>query len=896
MRATLLVVAVLLSLAAPGQPRGAFVHTAPTSASAGVALKLEGTLVGGPFAKVVARARPAGGDAYQEFVLELRYGDLYRGEVPPARVAAPGLEYYLEGVTAAGARVGLFASAMQPVFVPVTGEPFSFDAVDDNPYTRSPSDDGPDRCKKRKGKTLPKGCEALPGEAEPAAEPAAPTTQEPALSKAPPATLSVEPAVRPVGARSELEEELAVYGAETSSGVVLHVEDAAQTQPHGVTVFTAAQLKQLGVRYVHEVLELTPGFSVSRDVQGFYRVAVRGLRADAQVLFTLNGQKLNNFYDGKALASLPVDTLNRLEIVRGPMTADVGLGNVSALVNLVSNRDEGLRASASMGLYEAFDGHLSGAKTFGRLKAFVDGDVSSQFGVRRPVLRDGLDGPTPRPKTTRDTRLLVNLGAGATYDHALLGPLTLSGRFLLEHRTPLIGLFDVVGNDSTLQWQVVQAALQWSRPLAVEHRLSARAWLDLQQTLRLWQLSYDGYQARAGDAATLFPRGTREQVQVGTSGFGAEVRGEFKLPAKNQLVATLLGDFQWLSSYAQLTNYVPTTLVNIDRLERPEGITYPTEGPEGRRGPAADRFDLGVSVCDTWSLFDAVAVQVGLRFDLLTLPRATAQGAWGGTQAVPLFGPRLGLVVKPTSSLLLRGTYGRSARAPTVQEYTQTVPNVDSSQGRLVGNPLLVSEALDSVEAGFEYLQGIGDGRLRLHGQGFFERLQDAIAGVDTSGNLVPWANRPLGVQALGLEGEARLELTARATVWINVSWVRAEDRGTPATARLLTDVPQVRLNAGVSLPLGRYLAFDVITRYASERRNNSRSVLELIRRYTLPAYATFAAQLRTEQLFEHLELAIVGQNVFNLEYADDATRPDRVPGGVPRETAQVFATARVVF
>jgi outer membrane receptor protein involved in Fe transport len=160
----------------------------------------------------------------------------------------------------------------------------------------------------------------------------------------------------------------------------------------------------------------------------------------------------------------------------------------------------------------------------------------------------------------------------------------------------------------------------------------------------------------------------------------------------------------------------------------------------------------------------------------------------------------------------------------------------------------------------------------------------------------VPYANRPLGEQAVGLEGEARLELTPRATVWLNTSWVRAEDLGTPASARLLTDVPQVRFNAGVSLPLGPYLAFDVVFRYASERRNNSRSVLELIRRYSLPAYATVAAQLRTELLFEHLELSVLGQNVFNMEYADDAARPDRVAAGVPRETVQVFANAKVVF
>ena len=103
-------------------------------------------------------------------------------------------------------------------------------------------------------------------------------------------------------------------------------------------------------------------------------------------------------------------------------------------------------------------------------------------------------------------------------------------------------------------------------------------------------------------------------------------------------------------------------------------------------------------------------------------------------------------------------------------------------------------------------------------------------------------------------------------------------------------------MNGGVSLPIGRWLNVDLVGRFASERRNNSRSVLELIRRYTLPGNATVTAQLRTEPLFDHLELALLGQNVFNFEYYDDPARPDRVTSGVPRETWMAFFQAKVGF
>jgi outer membrane receptor protein involved in Fe transport len=248
----------------------------------------------------------------------------------------------------------------------------------------------------------------------------------------------------------------------------------------------------------------------------------------------------------------------------------------------------------------------------------------------------------------------------------------------------------------------------------------------------------------------------------------------------------------------------------------------------------------------------------------------------------------------PFDALALRLHYGRSVRPPTVQELAELPPNSDIDQGHLIGNPGLVPATIDSVQGSFEYLQGVGDARLRLSSTAFFERLSNPIATVDTTGNLVPWANRPLGVQALGLDGEARLEISRRASAWVNSAWVRAEDLGTPSQSRLLTDTPQIRFNAGVTLPIGPYLNLDLVSRFVSERRNDSRSVLELIRRYTLPAYSMVTAQLRTEPLFDRVELGVLGQNVFNVDSSDDATRPDRVTGGVPREGVLVFGTVRV--
>ncbi len=261
---------------------------------------------------------------------------------------------------------------------------------------------------------------------------------------------------------------------------------------------------------------------------------------------------------------------------------------------------------------------------------------------------------------------------------------------------------------------------------------------------------------------------------------------------------------------------------------------------------------------------------------------------------MPSFGPRVGVALAPLKSLVFRGNYGRSFRAPTPQELAESAINSDFNQGRFVGNSRLEGAYVDAVEVGGEWVQSIGDARLRLKGLGFFNRFNNPIAMVDSTGNLAPWVNRTQGMQAFGLEGEGRLELSGRSAVWLNSSWFRLEDLGAAQNGRLVTDQPQVRFNAGFSLPLGPFLNFDVIARHASERRSNARTALEQRRRYVLPPTFLVGAQLRTEPLFDRFELVLLGQNVFDLPWADDAARPDRMPGGVPREPFQIFGTLRV--
>lgn len=705
--------------------------------------------------------------------------------------------------------------------------------------------------------------------------------------------------------RSTLDDDLALYSAEDVLAVTTLQEEAVRTVPAIGASFNRAQMIALGARTVADVLDVVPGVSVSRDVQGFHRTAIRGLRNDAEVLFLLDGHRLNNFFDGKALMNLPVENLERIEVIRGPGSAVYGAGAFQGVVNLVTNHADGARGAITTGgvprddgrLALATDGHLSAAHTTGDLRLFADLDLWSQEGDSLVIDHDALDDeavaqglrdvdqPAGR---TRDGRFFVNAGGGVSYGLDSAGRLGVTARYLSEKRDALVGLFDTVGNDSQLSWDMLLADLTWERPFSDGGQVRARLGFDQQSTNRLFQLTPRDF--RTGDGLDRrFPEGLQEQTRVTVRTVTASVDADFALAKENHLTLGFVAEQQSLSQYDYTTNYT------LDGRLRPSPAA-----PEGlvdlTKGAASRRLNLGLSAQDQWTVLSALTLTFGLRLDAIQLPDAQTSGTLDASKMVVRVNPRVGLVIAASDALVLKALYGRAFRAPTPQELVERIPDTDYNQGRFEGNPLLKPTTVDTFELGMDLVQAAGDTRVRVRANAFLQNFASPITPVDTSGNIVPLRNRELGVRVYGVEAEARLEASKRAVAWVNASLSRAQDLEVPEQSRLLTDVPQARFNAGVSMPLGDWLNLDVVVRSGAERRNNNRSTLELIRRYEIPAYSLITAQLRTEPFWEHFEVTLYAQNLFDHDLRDDVPRPDRVTGLLPREGVSGYLTLRASY
>jgi outer membrane receptor protein involved in Fe transport len=857
----------------------AFLHTPPTSAQAGNSIEISGSIFGGgDMARARCRYRVRG-ESWKQVELTSDNGDLYRAIVPGQDVLPPALEYYCVAFDYFGAQSELVGSASAPRRIRVLGE-----APPEALAEREEA--GPARTDRSEGE------EAASVEGEGRAAPARAHGPARPIRK-PPAERKPAPAAR--------DEELALFGAEDVVTLASRQAQSVSEAPAIATDIPEEQIRVLGLRTLPDALKIIPGFETSRDVQGFYRVAARGMRDDSALLILLDGHRLNSAYDAKAMLNLPLENAERVEAVRGPGSALHGSGAFLGVVDLVSKRREGIEGSASFGSFGSLDAHFNGGGRLGAsdLSLFGDADFSRSSGYSAKVESDaasatllsaGLKGATDPAGDTRDAGTFVNAGVELRSGKPGGSRTRLSARFLREDRAALIGLFDTLGNDSRLQWNVLLLDLRHEVPLG-SGALSLRAFADQQSTDRLFQIEPAGYPFGAGAA----PEGLFERKTYTAQTAGLEGALDLNLSQSHKFSVGLTAAVERLPSFEYQVSFDQGQLYSKDAMVTPSGYRARQSVSE-----LASRLSMGAFVQDVWRITSKLSLTLGLRLDALRLPDEVTLDANRDVQSVtthfvPSLDPRVGLVFSPGEGWSLKLLYGRAMRAPSIEELTERVPTNDFTTGQFEGNPNLRPAIIDTLELGVETATAVGENKVRMRANGFFNNFTDPIMAIDLTGNIIPLSNRSLGVRVLGAEAEVRFEVSSRAYSFINYSWFRATDLAAPEGFQYLTDVPQVRFNWATVVPLGRWVSFSVLAELGAERRNNARSKLEALRPFQIPAYALVSAQLRSALLLDHFEVALRGRNLFNQTLFDDVPRPDRIPGLLPREgfAADVALRAR---
>jgi iron complex outermembrane receptor protein len=117
-----------------------------------------------------------------------------------------------------------------------------------------------------------------------------------------------------------------------------------------VYVITAKDIQRSGITVLPELLRLAPGVQVSRLSSGSWAVGIRGFNDEYsnKLLVLVDGRSVyNQFYAGVFWDTLnvPVDDIDRIEVIRGPGAAMWGTNAVNGVINIITRS-----AKSSQGL------------------------------------------------------------------------------------------------------------------------------------------------------------------------------------------------------------------------------------------------------------------------------------------------------------------------------------------------------------------------------------------------------------------------------------------------------------------------------------------------------------------------------------------------------------------
>jgi outer membrane receptor protein involved in Fe transport len=316
------------------------------------------------------------------------------------------------------------------------------------------------------------------------------------------------------------------------------------------------------------------------------------------------------------------------------------------------------------------------------------------------------------------------------------------------------------------------------------------------------------------------------------------------------------------------------------------------------REAGGEQFFAGMFTEDTWSLSDAVTLVGSVRADHWELNNGFRREIDRATGAIRIsshfanrsdeeIDGRLGLRVKASDTLALRGAFFTGFRVPTLNElYRPFRVGNDVTEA----NPSLEPEHLAGAEAGLEWQT---TKTFRLSATGFVNRLEDAVSNVTIGfgpGNFDPGGFIPAGgvlrqrrnldlVVAPGVEAAADWEIVPSLRIKAGYLFTRPTiERATDSAlvGNRLAQTPEHVVTAGLEWDPNAKWKLGVQVRHSSsqfEDDQNSR---------TLSAFTTCDV-MAAYSFNDHMSAVVRVENIFDTKIESGRAADGLVSVGAPR-------------
>ncbi len=606
-------------------------------------------------------------------------------------------------------------------------------------------------------------------------------------------------------------EQLMALPVESVSGVSKY-EQAIRRAPAGVTVFTAADIRNYGWRTLADALRAAPGFHIRHD--RFYEyVGNRGFTRpydyNARTLILVNGHRINDpIYQQGAVGTeflLDLDMVERIEIIRGPGSSIYGSNAFYGAVNVIPKRGRDLaggQASLAVGTEPSIKSRVSfGDRSAGGVEYTLSATGWTSEGERRFDL----------PRTWRDShpsfvaaeaRDRDDLSVANAFGHVAWRGLEAEAAYGRRRKDVLPPVYFT--NVDTPAFGIDERAYALLRATGEptpDSQLTAKLALDYYHYEGLFSPQFTDFEQQSPYADSL--------------SLNFEIRWRQTFSDKH----TLLAGFEFQDNFRQ----------DLGRRNL-------STGEEPVRVRESSRYYSPFAQFD-WELADPLRLSLGGRYDHYDFGQER-------------FTPRVGLIWDLSEATTFKLLYGESFRVPNVEER-------NAAEANFLPNPDLGPETNRTWELIAEHrLNAIW----RLEAHAYHIRSNDLISTIPVPG--IPdaeiYANsQRIITRGVDLGGTAHfpsgLQLRAYGTLQ------RTHD---DITGGSVTDAPRHLLKFAASAPLGpRWLRGSLETHYVGERRDSFGQ--------TVDDYVTANLTLRASRVWHGWDFGLTVYNLANESWSD---------------------------
>lgn len=607
------------------------------------------------------------------------------------------------------------------------------------------------------------------------------------------------------------------YGDDDFVSLATGTKQLTHKAPSTATVITREEIQRIGALDLDEVLETVPGLHVSyRPGNHLPIYSFRGIYSvfNPQVLVLINEVPITNLFIGnrnQIWGGMTLDSVSRIEIIRGPGSAIYGADAVAGVINIItdsSDTSKGTNFRARVGQDSTKDFWLSHSWNSGKLGGYVSYDRHKTEGFDQFIEADAqtfLDSvfstdASLAPGFSDQHRQNDELRLRLDYDHW-----TMNAGFQKRKIGVGLGIAEALGHGTN------ESSERWNFDIGY----------NSDNILENWNIStkvaYFTTTQEIDNNLYIFPIG----ADIGLGGpFPDGVIGNPEVFEKH-LRTNLVAKYGAMTnhSFAIGVGYEISDLYKVKETKNfalgPNGEFLPPGSPLVDVTdtpfvflPEDDRTNKFVFIQDIWNLAKDWELTAGVRRDDYSDFGATVN-------------PRLALVWSSTLDLTTKFLYGKAFRAPSFAE----MRNINNPV--TLGNPNLKPEEMDSLELAFDYhpqpTQRYGLNFFKYHWKDIINFSPDEGATTKTAKNI--------GKQnGHGIEMEFNWSPLQNLNLMGNYSWLHAED-GNNVT---ISSVPEKQLYLRIYYELNNAWNMSLKSNWVMDRKRAQDDLREPIKDYNV--------------------------------------------------------------